>query len=246
MPGASTGPGDRAAAGALTRWVLTIGLVTAGAGALLAVPCECPQSPAVVLQSGGPPAAQVGPPGPTPTANAVPWGTAAPGTLASTPTPTAPGPAALLLPGLGRRARAAVVPVTADNGGNLAVPDDPQVLGWWSSSAAPEDHTGTVVIDGHVDSDRYGIGFFVNLRRLHRGAPIVLEDGSGRRSRWRVTGSRDYPSTALPYDQVFSQDPGLRLVLITCGGRFDRTAHAYADNLIVYAVPERTTGTTRS
>jgi hypothetical protein len=147
-------------------------------------------------------------------------------------------PVALVLPRLGPGLRARVVPVAVDAAGDLAVPDDPALLGWWSSGAGGSNPAGPIVIDGHVDSDRYGIGFFVNLRRLRPGDPVLLEDRTGRVTRWTVTGSRQYPAGGgLPYEQVFSEGSGARLVLITCGGKFDHVAHAYADNLVVYAAP---------
>jgi hypothetical protein len=93
-----------------------------------------------------------------------------------------------------------------------------------------------VVIDGHLDSYQYGIGFLVNLRRLQAGDPVVL-DGNGARTDWTVTSSTLYPRDALPYDQLFSHDGPPRLVLITCGGVFDRASRSYSDNLVVTASP---------
>jgi len=40
----------------------------------------------------------------------------------------------------------------------------------------------------------------------------------------------------LPAD-IFAQDGPARLVLISCGGPFDRTAGSYLDNIVVFAVP---------
>jgi len=59
-----------------------------------------------------------------------------------------------------------VSPVGVSPQGDLGIPEDPNTLGWWDGSAAPAAGTGAVVIDGHLDSDRYGLGFFANLGRL--------------------------------------------------------------------------------
>jgi hypothetical protein len=148
----------------------------------------------------------------------------------------ASGPTRLTLPGLG--ITTSVVPVGVDDGGELAIPDNPQALGWWQDGAAPGDDRGAVVIDGHVDSYQYGTGFFVNLRRLQSGDPVVLDDKNGVRTGWTVASAALYPRDALPYDQLFSHDGPPRLVLITCGGVFDRTSRSYTDNLVVTAYPE--------
>jgi sortase family protein len=144
-------------------------------------------------------------------------------------------PSSLTLPG--NHPRAQIVPVGVDPDGNLGIPENPNVVGWWSSGARPGDARGSVVIDGHLDSDRYGVGFFVNLRDLAPADKLVIENAAGESSTWIVTRSERYPSTVLPYEQLFSNDTGPRLVLITCGGVFDRATHSYPDNLVVFAVP---------
>src|SRR3954470_8804731 len=46
---------------------------------------------------------------------------------------------------------AAVEPVTVTDG-QLGVPENGRVLGWWRDGAAPAAHRGTVVLAGHVDT----------------------------------------------------------------------------------------------
>ena len=41
----------------------------------------------------------------------------------------------------------------------------------------------------------------------------------------------------LPLDEVFQRSGPPRLVLITCGGPFDRTTGSYQENIVVTAVP---------
>jgi len=134
---------------------------------------------------------------------------------------------------------ATVVPVTATQGA-LAVPDDPSVLGWWSTGARPGAGVGSVVVDGHVDSARDGLGVFAALRALTVGQRVEVVDQAGRRWSYRVTGRRSYPKTALADSDVFDQSVSERLVLVTCGGVFDRVTRHYADNVVVYARPDAT------
>lgn len=143
-------------------------------------------------------------------------------------------PVVLRMPRLKLSAR--IVPVGVGSTGALAVPDDPAVLGWWSSGAAPGDATGSIVVDGHVDSARYGLGVFAHLQELMVGDKVELSAASGRTIVFAIAGRRSYAKSSLP-SSVFDQSLGERLVLITCGGRFDRRTAHYDDNLVLYAVP---------
>lgn len=155
--------------------------------------------------------------------------------------PAQPGPAlvaqarpvGLRLPG--EAGPSSVVPVTVDAGGALAVPEDPATLGWWSGGAMPGAGRGSIVIDGHIDSSRYGAGVFAQLRDLHVGDSIEVATAGESRT-YAVTGRRQFDKTALPAE-VFDQTVGERLVLITCGGTFNRQSRHYSQNTVVYAVP---------
>ncbi len=132
---------------------------------------------------------------------------------------------------------APIVSVGILGDGTLDVPEDPQVLGWWADGAAPEASVGSVVIDGHIDSATRGVGVFAKLRVLEVGDLVEVTSAGGKVKAYRVTGRREYPKQALPAEEVFSQTVGERLVLVTCGGRFDRKARHYDDNIVVYASP---------
>ncbi|HEY2834807.1 MAG TPA: class F sortase [Sporichthyaceae bacterium] len=201
-------------------WVhglLTAGLLSVGTAGVLSLPLAFPQPRLVAMRdiasssgSAAPVLAPVNLAGPAPTALALPFGD---GITAS------------------------IDPVGVWPEGDLAIPDDPNRLGWWAGSAAPAAGTGTVVIDGHVDSERYGEGFFVNLRRLQPGDTVALTDAAGTHTEWAVTEVGEYPSANLADTGVFAQQATPRLALITCGGVFDRATHRYLYNLVVYAVP---------
>ncbi len=153
--------------------------------------------------------------------------------------PTQPDPSPpvrLELPTLHQAAE--VIPVDVGGDGSLEVPEDPEILGWWRWGALPGGGRGSVVIDGHVDSADLGPGTFFRLGELRPGDPVVVESAMGNLRRYRVTGRRQFPKAELPAHDLFSTNVEERLVLITCGGRFDRSQRSYSDNIIIFAVPE--------
>lgn len=142
-------------------------------------------------------------------------------------------PVGLRFPRLG--IDAPIVRVGLLDDGSLDVPEDPKVLGWWADGAAPGAALGSVVLDGHIDSATLGVGVFAKLRVLEVGDRVELTAAGGHTTAYVVTGRREYPKQALPAEEVFSQTVGERLVLVTCGGRFDRKTRHYEDNIVVYA-----------
>ncbi len=197
---------------------------------------------------GAPPGAAAASPAPTTTSTT---GTAAlpppsspstTSTLVPTPdTEAVPAPATVVgagrldLPTLG--VAAPVTEVRVRPNGELEVPALPSQVGWWADGAEPGSGTGSVVIDGHVDSARYGRGAFFRLRDLAVGDPVDVATAEGDRFSYRVTAVQQYPKDQLPWAEVFSQEVPERLVLVTCGGDFDRASRRYTDNVVAYAEP---------
>lgn len=159
----------------------------------------------------------------------------APGVGSSRPAALASPPARLRLARL--HIDAPVLPVTVDVNGLLGVPDNPRQLGWWSGSSRPGMPSGSVVIDGHVDSAALGLGALFHLRDARTGDEVVLTNAAGWSTHYTVVAHRTYAKTTLPAAEVFASDVGPRLVLLTCGGPFDQATRHYADNIVVYAVP---------
>jgi hypothetical protein len=147
----------------------------------------------------------------------------------------APPPVRLRLPRLNVDAR--VLPVSVGVDGLLGVPDNPRQLGWWSASGRPGMPSGSVVIDGHVDSAALGLGALFQLSEARPGDDVILTNAGGRSTRYTVVARRSYAKTSLPVAEVFAANVGPRLVLLTCGGPFDEATRHYADNIVVYAVP---------
>lgn len=143
-------------------------------------------------------------------------------------------PGALTIPALG--IAAAVTPVTVSAGGSLDVPGDPKVLGWWAGGALPGSATGTVVVDGHVDSAQSGAGSLFKLRDLQIGEKVVIS-GPGKSVTYQVTGVQEYHKGALPSANLFTRSGPPRLLLVTCGGPFNTATRHYRDDIVAAAAP---------
>jgi len=132
---------------------------------------------------------------------------------------------------------AAVVDSGVQPDGALAIPVNPRVVGWWTGGALVGDPFGGIVLAGHVDSATLGIGVLSDLKASRPGQLIVLRSGT-RVARYRIVSMSKVPQSLLVSDtDAFRQDVDARLVLITCGGPFDRATHSYQDNLVVVATP---------
>jgi sortase (surface protein transpeptidase) len=167
-----------------------------------------------------------------PAVGAVPPAAATPAPVATTARIAATPPTRLRVPAI--RVDAPVVPVGVD-GRALAIPDDPSVVGWWRDGARPGAPTGTVVLAGHVDAWDTGPGALFHLSRMQPGDAVSVHTDTGDRG-YVVEAVRRYAKPELPAE-VFARDGRPRLVLISCGGTFDRRIRSYTDNVVVYATP---------
>ena len=128
----------------------------------------------------------------------------------------------------------AVTPVGVALDGQLDVPADAASVSWYRFGSGPS-QPGSTVLAGHVDFDgREGV--FWRLDEVPVGQRVEVTTSSGIEV-FTVTATRRYAKTALPLDELFDRDGPSRLVLITCGGSFDRTARSYRDNVVVIAEP---------
>jgi hypothetical protein len=132
---------------------------------------------------------------------------------------------------------APVVPTSVDGRGALGIPEDPREVGWWSGGAAPGSPYGTTLLAGHVDSASRGLGSLVDLSRAPIGARVTVTGADGSSQSYRVVARRSYPKATLPTRELFRQDVPARLLLVTCGGQFDRSTGHYERNVVVVAVP---------
>ncbi|TCC12290.1 DUF4142 domain-containing protein [Kribbella soli] len=141
-------------------------------------------------------------------------------------------PVRLKLPGV---LEASVQPVATGGHGQLQVPKSSADVGWWAAGAAPGSVGGTVLLAGHVDTAK-GLGVFAALSGVPVGTRVAVTGGDGGEHWYRIVARRTYKQEALPAD-LFHGAAKPRLALVTCTGSYDRTAHRYSENLVLYGVP---------
>ncbi len=129
-----------------------------------------------------------------------------------------------------------VVAVGAADDGQMELPDNPNVVGWYRFGPTAGEGAGSVVLGGHVDSRRFGLGPLARLVDVEAGDEVVIRSSAGDVHRYAVVDVQVVPKAELSTADVFSRDGTERLVLITCTGDFDG-AH-YRDNAIVTAEPK--------
>ncbi len=145
-------------------------------------------------------------------------------------------PAGLAIDALGIALPVESVGVQPD--GQMEIPPQAEVAGWYRFGAAPGDDEGTVVIAAHVDSvASAGLGPFAKLGDLAMGDSIAVTKADGSTVTYAVTGRSNVAKPEVSWGDVFTRDGGHRLVLVTCGGVWHEDRRSYSDNVIVTAEP---------
>lgn len=67
------------------------------------------------------------------------------------------------------------------------------------------------------------------------GAVIAVSDASGVAYRYQVRANESIPKQVLPLADLFVRDGPPRLILISCGGPYDKRQGGYLDNVVVTA-----------
>ena len=130
-----------------------------------------------------------------------------------------------------------VLPVGVADDGMMGLPTTAYAVGWYEFGARPADRAGTTVLAGHVDTKAEGLGPLAALRGVDEGTQIVVTAIDGTSRRYRVTEVREIRKARVPLEQIFTRDGAERLVVITCGGPYDRDT-GYRDNIILTARPD--------
>lgn len=130
-----------------------------------------------------------------------------------------------------------LVPLGVLGDGSLEAPRRPADPGWWQDGPPPGTG-GNAVIVGHLDSTT-GPAVFYGLASLNSGDKVMVTRGDGSIARFRVRGVEQVPVTKFPAERVYRRSGPAGLVLLTCGGVYDRSAGRYVDNVLVFASPVR-------
>jgi len=150
------------------------------------------------------------------------------------PEPVAP-PRELRVDSVGISMPIAATGVAQD--GQMELPEDPQVIGWYQFGASPGDRRGSTVLGGHVDSVSGGVGPLARLASVEVGDTVTVTDSDGQPVRYRVDTVQRITKAALPVDTLFRPNGPHQLAVVTCGGQYIPEAGGYEDNIVVIATP---------
>ncbi|MBO1751023.1 class F sortase [Actinotalea sp. BY-33] len=129
-------------------------------------------------------------------------------------------------------------PVGVEEDGQMEIPPLAERAGWYRYGASPGEEDGTAVVAAHVDSvASAGMGPFAKLMDVEEGDTVEVTLADGATVEYSVTDVTVLAKPQVTWPEVFVRDGEHRLVLVTCGGTFEREARSYTDNVIVTAVP---------
>lgn len=129
----------------------------------------------------------------------------------------------------------AVTEVGLETDGSMEVPESAAVAGWYRYGPAPGSPTGNAVLAAHVDDAQIGLGPFYSLLEVEVGSQIVVTTADGEDVAYEVDRVEQTDKQVVDMDTVFERHGKHRLVLVTCGGRWNRDVGHYDDNVVVYA-----------
>jgi hypothetical protein len=139
-------------------------------------------------------------------------------------------PVEVAIPRIGVRSR--LVRLGLESNGQMQVPQDPALAGWFSRGAAPG-ALGPAVIAGHVTWDGHP-AVFRRLGTMRRGDRVLVARADGRTAVFSVTRVARFAKARFPSQAVYGVIDHAGLRLITCGGTYDAARHRYLDNVIVF------------
>lgn len=148
------------------------------------------------------------------------------------PVATSTLPARLEIPAIRINATVQRVGITAK--GNMGTPSNFTDVAWYKYGTVPG-HTGSAVIDGHVDNGLGLNGVFKHLDQVQAGDDIYVLDASGRTLHFVVDRTAEYPYKEVPTNEIFASSSVPNLVLITCGGAWVESDKTYDHRLVVFA-----------
>ena len=147
-------------------------------------------------------------------------------------------PNRIVIPAL--KAVAPIVDVSTTPDGELQIPENPKVVGWWSPGSKPGAAKGTAILAGHINFNGVS-GTLADIGKLKPGDEVDIYGTHNADHRTKVkfavTGVRTYHKTKLPYQEIFDQSSIGRIAIVTCGGPFDASTGNYLDNIVAFAVP---------
>jgi LPXTG-site transpeptidase (sortase) family protein len=155
------------------------------------------------------------------------------GSAATLPEPDlAPRPVAMSFDAIGVGS-APIIDVGVEANGDMEIPGASEV-GWYRYGPVPGAQ-GSSVLAAHISWNGTD-GVFRRLARAEPGQRFTVAFEDESIAEYEVVAIRQYPKDQLP-DELFSTSGEPQVVLITCGGSFNRSLNSYADNIVAYAIP---------
>jgi sortase (surface protein transpeptidase) len=130
-----------------------------------------------------------------------------------------------------------VEPVGVLPDGEMELPTNTAVAGWYRFGPDPASGAGATVLAAHVDSLVYGLGPFSRLKGLGVGSTVTVTTADGAAHAYTITSSTRVAKEEIDLDSVFTRDGPPVLVMMTCGGQFNHETGHYLDNILVTATP---------
>lgn len=143
----------------------------------------------------------------------------------------ADSPRRIIIPNL--EVNAIIQPVGTTSAGDMEVPVDPSIAGWFSQRAVPGEK-GLSIINGHLLSGAEHEGIFSNLNQLSVGSIFQIEMGDYSKKDFIVTANykvTNAEAQELLYKQIYIS----QLNLITCTGQYLKTQETFDHRQIVVA-----------
>jgi hypothetical protein len=130
-----------------------------------------------------------------------------------------------------------VLPVGTRPDGELAVPQDIRVAGWWRGGSRIGDPFGSTLVAAHVDSFTQGLGPYAELLSVRPGQRIVVRSAHLRQA-FSVTSLRLVPQGTLDRQGwIYAASGSRRLTLVTCAGPYVPSRGGYQNLAVVTASP---------
>lgn len=123
------------------------------------------------------------------------------------------------------------------SGGEVGVPSGPTNAAWFNLSPRPGDK-GVSVIDGHYGWKDGIPAVFDSLSKLQKGDKVFVQDEKGDTVTFVVRGARTYRTDEDSSSVFYSSDGKAHLVLITCGGVWEKALKSYSERIVVLADKE--------
>ena len=134
----------------------------------------------------------------------------------------------------GKEITLALEKIDLDQAGELQAPSSWQSAGWYLSSAKPGQQ-GTVIIDGHYDTNTGAPAAFWVLKSANPNDTVSIKDELGRDFTYKIVDIFFVDIQDPQRSQVLQDSGKAELILITCGGVWDEKEGTYNKRLVVKA-----------